>query len=510
MRIRSLFSSRDFFLLNVALVSMLLGAILTALVFSCTTVTNPARSVSAQDRPALALEEIAGVPNSFKEVAEYIIPSVVEIRMQGALNGATAAPLDAPGDSNGERRNRMPGEFNFGPGDGDSSHPQVPGLGSGVVISTRDDTHYLITNNHVVGSAGNISVVTFEAQVYQGTLVGTDPRRDLAVVSFQTTSDDRIPAAPMGDSDSLSVGDWVLAVGNPFGFSSTITAGIVSAKGRSGPLENISDFLQTDAAINQGNSGGPLVDLRGEVVGINTWITTTSGFNAGLGFSIPINNIKKAIADIIATGEVENGWLGVEVEDITSMTAQQLAYAGSGGAFIAQVYAFSPAEISDLRPGDIVVSIEDVEVRDFHHLVRIIGDAPTGSVARISLFRNGGLQVRTVRIGRRESDENIQFAGRSMWPGVTLLPLTSDLRSTLGVVDDAIHGLIVHELKYAAAPQAAGIRQGDIVISINGRGTKNLLDFYQVVNDTETREFFVKIYRRGEILQFSVTRSRTQ
>ena len=494
MRIRSIFSSRDFFVFNIALVSMMIGVIVTALVFSCTTVTNPSRTVSAQDRPALTLADIPGVTNSFREVAEYVIPSVVEIR------------LDSVGSSSRQIPDRSEG-FHFGPGGEDSVPRGIPGIGSGVVVALVEDTHYLVTNNHVVAGADSITIVSYDRISYTGTLVNRDERRDLAVISFQTASDHRIPPAKLGDSDLLAVGDWVLAVGNPFGFASTITAGIVSAKGRPGPLDSISDFLQTDAAINQGNSGGPLVDLKGEVIGINTWITTTSGYNAGLGFAIPVNNIKKAITDIIATGSVENGWLGVEVEDISGFASEQMNSGSTTGAFITQVYRDSPAERADMRPGDIVVAIDGVAVQNYLQLVRKIGDTSPGFTVEMQLFRSGAMFTRQVEIDRRANDTTIQAAGKMVWPGLTLLPLTDDLRGVLAA-DKEIDGFVVHQLKSAAAPQAAGIRQGDIIVSINNRETKNLLDFYGIVNDTESREFLVKIFRMGELLDFTVQRSR--
>ena len=464
---------------------MLLGSLITMFAFSCTT---PLRTneVLAQDREPFDGGDLMGNPGSFRGVAEYVLPSVVEIRVSGS-NGVTNS-------------------FDFfGPRGGDDAPDEGGGLGSGVIVERSGRVFYVVTNNHVAGAAESITVVTRDGESHSGEMVGSDPRKDLAVVSFEHDDPDSIPVAPFGDSDELFVGDWVLAVGNPFGFASTVTAGIVSAKERLGPANNISDFIQTDASINQGNSGGPLVNTRGEIVGINTWITTPTGINVGLGFAIPINNAKKAISDIIAHGEVEYGWLGVEVEDVTERIASDLAYRSTDGAIIAQVFGDSPAEKGGLQPGDIVVSLDGESIRDYLHLVRTVGDLEPGAVAEFSLHRSGLLVGKAVTIGVRRSDLEIERANRNMWPGMSVLPISDEVKGALDL-PRGTEGLFVSDVKTAAAPQSAGIRRGDIVLSVNGDRTKNLLDFYRIVNDTEGRVFDVEIFRRGETLTFAVRR----
>ena len=367
------------------------------------------------------------------------------------------------------------------------------------------ETVYAITNNHVAGNSDEILVITNEGEQYSATLIGTDTRKDLAVISFIPDEADILPVVRFGDSDALYVGDWVVAVGNPFGFSSTVTAGIVSAKERIGPPDNISDFIQTDAAINRGNSGGPLVNLLGEVVGINTWITTTTGVNMGLGFAIPSNNIRKAVLDIVEKGVVEYGWLGVEIDDVNSMYASQLNFPGKQGAIITQIFRDSPAERGGILPGDIVTTLNGTEIRNYLHLVRTVGDVSPGNEATLTVFRNGEYFVRSVMMGDRKDNSSIFRSYRFMWPGMVVIPITDDLRSRLDL-PRSVEGLIVQELTELAAPQAAGIRPGDIIVAIGDRAVKNLLDFYDIVNDTENRELELKIERSGEPITLKILR----
>ena len=466
---------------------MLLGAIITVFVFSCTTPIRNSRSVLAQDRTRLSDDLLGSIPG-FRSVAQHVLPSVVEVRVSGF----------------GEEDSRESFEFFFGPR-GNDSLPGNPGIGSGVVVDRIGTQLYVVTNDHVVGGAAEIVVVTNDGDEYDATLVGADPRRDLAVLVFEASDPEMIPIARFGDSDEMFVGDWVVAVGNPFGFASTVTAGIVSAKERLGPEGNISDFIQTDASINQGSSGGPLVNVNGEVVGINTWITTPTGINVGLGFAIPINNVKKAIFDIIEFGEVVYGWFGVEAEDITDAVSSDLGYAARDGALIAQVFGNSPASDGGVLPGDIVISLNGAELRDYLHLVRTVGDLIPGAVADLTLFRSGEVITRSVTIGRRRSDADIGRANREMWPGMAVQRVDQSLRSALGLPRGAT-GIFVSEVKPAAPPQAAGIRRGDVVVAINSESLENLLDFYEAVNDTEVREFEVEVLRRGVTLTFSLRR----
>ncbi|HTP59626.1 MAG TPA: trypsin-like peptidase domain-containing protein, partial [Spirochaetia bacterium] len=258
----------------------------------------------APDPQALAeaTRNLQAIQYSFREVAKKVLPVVVEIDVTEVVK--QQAPMQSPFDW---FFNQPPG----GRGGGDRSFRRS-GLGSGILVRKGSGSYFVLTNNHVVDQATNISVKLADQRVFRAKVVGTDPRKDLAVVSFD--SRDAIPLADLGDSNDLQVGDIVLAVGNPLGFENTITMGIVSALGRRGPSGQVApntDYIQTDASINQGNSGGALVNVKGEVIGINTWIAAPTGGNVGLGFAIPVNNVKKAIDDFLSKGKVEYGWLGV-------------------------------------------------------------------------------------------------------------------------------------------------------------------------------------------------------
>jgi S1-C subfamily serine protease len=292
------------------------------------------------------------------------------------------------------------------------------------------------------------------------------------------------------------VGDWVLAVGNPLGYVSTVTAGIVSALGRDGPQDNISDFIQTDAAINQGNSGGALVNLKGEVIGINTWIATPSGSNAGLGFAIPINNAKKAIDDFINKGEIEYGWLGVSISDISKPVAQDLQVEGIKGAMIQNVYTDSPADKSGLLPGDYVTAIDGDPIESYLDLTRTVGDLLPNETYEFELIRYGKKVTLPVSIGLRENDESIAASYMDLWPGVSIAPLNDEIKKELEL-DDSVKGLLLLVNEKSKA-QMAGLKSYDIVTAINDRKVETALDFYRELNSNDNRTTFT-LLREGSV-----------
>jgi Do/DeqQ family serine protease len=326
------------------------------------------------------------------------------------------------------------------------------------------------------------------------TLVGKDPRKDLALVEFSTKDD--LPVATLGDSEELRVGDWVLAVGSPFGFVSSVTAGIVSAKGRSGPQNNISDFIQTDAAINRGNSGGALVNLEGEVVGINTWIAAPTGGSIGLGFAIPINNAKKAIDDFIEKGEVEYGWLGVTVTDLSDAAAEQMNIGDENGAFIHNVYIDSPAHEGGILPGDFVTAINGNNIKNRDELVRVVGDLEAGEQAEFSLIRYGNDATVTVEIGKRKDREAILSQQSKLWPGMIVVPLTDEVQSRMEI-EESVDGVVVANVEKQTKPYIGGIRPYDIITEVNDESIGNLLDFYRAINESSTDRYEIGYIREG-------------
>jgi S1-C subfamily serine protease len=322
-------SSKNLLVFNLVLIGVIFGFSLAFLSFSCS--TPKTRFVArAQENPvAISPDSLAiaeGLQNAFNGVSDKVLPSVVELKTVSVRKQSIP------------NFNGIPWEFFFGPRDrspdsrGQEREYRSQGLGSGIIVRQKDKTYYAITNHHVVDNTTEIRVATKDGKEYPAKLVGKDERKDLAMVSFETS--DRYPLAVLGDSDAVRVGDWAIAMGNPLGeqFSFSVTMGIVSAVGRTGgPGGNINDFIQTDAPINQGNSGGALVNIRGEVIGINTWIAsnTTGGGNVGLGFAIPINNAKRSIDEFISSGTISYGWLGVMLSEPSKEIAAAVSLPGS-------------------------------------------------------------------------------------------------------------------------------------------------------------------------------------
>lgn len=475
-------SPRRLFVLNILLAGLLSGLILATLLFSCSTNGNRAGRIAARDRDRLAQADPRELQESFRLVARVASPSVVRIDVEEVrtrmIPGGEDAPwfdfffgdpyLDPPGEEGAPDRE---GEGRF----------RTQGIGSGVVVRRQGDLYYVLTNEHVVGQADQITITTTDDEEYTARVVGTDTRKDLALLSFSSSRD--IPLAVLGDSDTLQVGDWVLAIGSPFGFQSTVTAGIVSALNRrGGPAGNISDFIQTDAAINRGNSGGALVNLRGEVVGINTWITSQTGGSMGLGFSIPVNNVVRAIDDFIETGAVRYGWLGVSIRSVTPVIAESLALPSRRGALIHHVFRDSPAHRGGLLPGDFVVTLNGVTIGDSDQLVLEVGELPVDEIARFSVVRYGESLELEVRIAERESDREIAELNRRLWPGFSVHPLTDEIRSDLNLSKER-GGLLVTTVERRTPAAAGGVRTGDILLAINGRETTSMVDFYREINE---------------------------
>src|SRR5574344_195135 len=295
---------------------------------------------------AASLSVIEAMQNVFRSVSSSVLPSVVEVDVVETktrpANPFSEIPFFFFGEPEGSQDNSQQREY------------KQSGLGSGVIVKRDGKTYYVLTNNHVAGSANEITVKLNDGREFSCKLVGNDERKDIALVSF-TSDDDKIPVAILADSDKVQTGDICFAMGTPLGYFASVTQGIVSATGRTGTgIGNISDFIQTDAAINQGNSGGPLVNIYGEVIGINTWIASQSGGSQGLGFAIPINNIKKAINDFISKGKVTYGWLGVSLVDITKEYKEELGVGNTTGAFASQVFVGSPAQKSGMQAGDYI------------------------------------------------------------------------------------------------------------------------------------------------------------
>lgn len=370
------------------------------------------------------------------------------------------------------------------------------GIGSGVIVRKTGKQVYILTNNHVVGTADEIDVTLSDGRVFNAELVGKDPRKDLALVAF--TSSENIPVARIGDSDSAGVGDWVIAVGNPMGFESTVTAGIVSAVGRESipgmGVAQLTDYIQTDAAINQGNSGGALVNIEGEVIGINTWIASQTGGNVGLGFAIPINNATKAIDDFIRTGKVEYGWLGVNISDPSYEFMKEMDLDNSKGAFVYDVFKKSPADKAGILPGDLITHVNGKTLEDSNDLVNLVADLQAGRFSTFTIIRQG--QTITLNVKTTVRDEDVESATSGIWPGFVAVHITDEIRERLDL-DKRKGDLVIANVREGSAAAAAGLKPGDIIQEMNGNKVRDVQDFYKELNNEKTRALDLAIYRQG-------------
>jgi Do/DeqQ family serine protease len=436
---------------------------------------------------ANGVQSLESIQSSFRAVAQKVIPTVVEVDVVDVVK--------APAMTN-------PFEFFFGP-QGQNQTPKGQeyrqyGLGSGVIVRRDGQNVYVLTNNHVVGEAEEISVKLSDQRQFTAKLVGTDARKDLALVVFQTK--DTVPVATLGNSDNLQVGDWVLAVGNPLGFSSTITSGIVSALGRhSMPGSNaasFTDYIQTDAAINQGNSGGALVDIYGQVVGINTWIASPSGGNVGLGFAIPINDAKKDIDDLLSKGKVEYGWLGAYIGNLPQDLAAEMKLDGTNGAFVSNIFKGSPADKAGIQPGDYVTALNGIPIENANQLLQLVGNLRPGERARFDLIRDGSPMTVTARIAVRESESEISKEANHVWPGVYIMDVSQDVRKTLQLPAGK-SGVVITAVQQGSASAVAGLSQGDVIESVNGENVKDVADFYSLINAKKNSELNFRIFRQG-------------
>jgi serine protease Do len=440
----------------------------------------PRQVVSMQTTPSPSgLAALEALQNQFRLVSEMVLPVVVEVNVVDVIT----------------RQERGTSPFNFFGQRNDSPRDleyRQQGMGSGVIVGRSEDTVYVLTNDHVVASADEISLTLYDGRTFEATIIGSDSRKDLAVVTF--TTKEEVPIAVLGNSDSLMVGDWVFAIGNPLGFESTVTSGIVSALGRRPDnTANFTDYIQTDAAINQGNSGGALVNLYGEVVGINSWIASNSGGSIGLGFSIPINTAKRAIEDFIESGEIAYGWLGITVGTIGDVMKSEFGYEGLDGGFVYNIAKDSPADKSGLLPGDLITRIGDTTIADSNELVLVVGNISPGETQEFEIHRFDETLTIDVTIGLRNEE---QVASSPWWPGIGVSNLSDSIREQVNIPTDA-GNIVVGEVNTASPAYTAGMRNGDIIKELNGIELEDIREFYETVNTTTENTLRFSVYRLG-------------
>jgi len=475
--------------------------------------SDSSQGVSGERQPvnpqalAEATKNLATIQYSFREVAKKVLPVVVEVDVtEQAGNQQTVNPFDwffnqQPGNKGGQPRIQQ-------------------GLGSGIIVKRSGDTYYVLTNNHVVGTASTITVKLQDQTTFSKVkLVGKDTRRDLAVISF--TSSAELPVADLGDSGELQVGDLVLAVGNPFGFENTVTMGIVSAVGRSSPSTDVAsntDYIQTDAAINQGNSGGALVNIKGEVIGINTWIAAPTGGSIGLGFAVPINNARKAINDFINKGKVEYGWLGVQIADPNSETypgvGKDLRVDAARGAMLLNVYRGQPSERAGLLPGDYITRVNGQDIANANKLTQVVGDLLADKPYDFELIRYGERVKLTIRLAVRPDEGSDALSYKNLWPGLTVVHVNDQVRQQSGdsSIPRGVDGVMIGYVAAGSTPDdqspaaVAGFRPYDIITQLNGRDVHTIMDFYRALNDKSKRDVSFKIIRQGTDVTIGLTR----
>ena len=460
---------------------------------SATTVYADTKHSEAITKETISLLE--GLQSANRQVSASILPSVVTLsvtevkKVRNPLSG-DGFPwffFGMPNQDNGEKSENN---------DGSEQEYKSEGLGSGVIVRKVGTTYYVLTNQHVTGSAEKITVKLYNGHTIEGKLVGSDQRRDIALVSFEST-EENIIIAELGNSDAVEVGDIVFAIGSPLGYVSTVTRGMVSAVGRSGgPNNNINDFIQTDAAINQGNSGGPLVNIYGQVVGINTWIASSSGGSQGLGFSIPINNVKTAIDSLISDGKLKYGWVGVQLVSADETMLKALGVGDKTGALAIDVFLGSPAFKGGIRPGDFVIRLNGKEVKNVDQLVRDVGDLRSGTTAEFVVIRDGKEQTLSVKI--EERDQKIVSDSSKIWPGFVPYELNEEVRTKLKL-DKKQTGVLVTNVRNKTPAVIIGLKSEDIITAVNDVSITNMREFYRELSKAK-KEVWFDVVREGQTL----------
>ena len=460
---------------------------------SATTVYADTKHSDSITKETITLLE--GLQSANRQVAASILPSVVTLsvteikKVRNPLSG-DGFPwffFGMPNQNNGEKSDGN---------DGGEQEYKSEGMGSGVIVRKSANTYYVLTNQHVTGTAEKIIVKLYNGHTAEGKLVGGDQRRDIALVSFESTEKD-IVIAELGNSDAVEVGDIVFAVGSPLGYVSTVTRGMVSAVGRSGgPNNNINDFIQTDAAINQGNSGGPLVNIYGQVIGINTWIASSSGGSQGLGFSIPINNVKGAIDSLISDGKLKYGWVGVQLTSADETVMKALGLGEKTGALAIDIFLGSPAFKGGIRPGDFVVKLNGKEVKSVDQLVRDVGDLRSGTTAEFVVIRDGKEQTLSVKIEDR--DQNIVTDSSKLWPGFIGYELSDEIRDKLKL-DKKQTGVLVTNITNKTPAVIIGLKSGDVITAVNDVSVANMREFYRELSKLKEEVWF-DVLREGQTL----------
>jgi len=448
-----------------------------------TELADPAHAPKAQTMP------------DFVDLAAKLSPAVVNISTDEPdepLEGGQQSPEDSPHAGPLEPHSHGPFEEFGGP----QQHSKA--LGSGFII-TRDG--YILTNEHVVESPGTVTVTLQDGHNYTAKIVGHDEKSDIALLKIDVKHD--LAVAPLGDSGDLKVGEWVMAIGNPFGFDHSVTAGIVSAKGRFIP-GNYEDFIQTDASINPGNSGGPLIDLRGNVIGVNCAIYTHTGASMGIGFAVPIDLVKEELPQLKSSGKVVRGWLGVYIQKVTPELAESLGLADSRGALVAKVLDNGPAKAAGVKRGDVIVAFDNQPVNDSRELPLLVGRTDLGHKGDLKVIRDKQTLDLPVTITQSREPEIVAAEEKTEKPdlgavspfGLHVKDLSPDLAKELGL--DTPGGVVISSVQPGSKADEAGLRARDVIIEVNRKAVSNVDSYQNAVKTSAKGKSVLLLIKRGD------------
>ena len=423
------------------------------------------------------------IPATFADVVEKASPAVVNISTEKMVkSGGTPFP-GGPGDPFQEFFEKF-----FGNRAPMGNHKETS-LGSGFII---DPSGLIVTNNHVVDDADDIKVKMSDEKEYKAKVLGRDPKTDVALIKIDGNG--KFPYLTLGDSSAVRIGDWVVAIGNPFGLDHTVTTGILSARGRAIGAGPYDDFLQTDASINPGNSGGPLLNLDGEVIGINTAMVR-GGQN--IGFAIPANMVKSIVDQLREKGKVVRGWLGVMIQKVTPELAKSFNLDNQNGALVADVTPGSPAAEAGLKRGDVIVKFNDHDIKEMSELPTVVAATPVGSTAKATVIRNGKTKTFNIKIAELKDDQaSPEAAPESNDLGLNVQDLTPEMAQRLGLSETS--GVIITGMSDTSPAGDSGLKPGDLIVEINREPIKDMADYNKVVRDIKKGETVLFLIKRGQ------------
>jgi serine protease Do len=482
---------KTFFMFLMAFLVAFFIVSLVGVLRSSFTISGAPEIPAAQAVPAVS-ESAIKTPLSFSDLTERVKPAVVNISTSKTYKG--------------KGRYNVPfGQSPFGDDFFDRFFGDMPrrefkqrSLGSGFIISNDG---YIFTNNHVVEQADKILVKISDGKEYEAKVIGTDPNTDIALIKIKP--DNSLSVVEIGDSDKVRVGEWVIAIGNPFGLDATVTAGIVSAKGRvigAGPYDN---FIQTDASINPGNSGGPLFNMEGKVIGINTAIVAQG---QGIGFAIPINMAKSIMVDLKTKGKVTRGWLGISVQDVSDDMAKNLNHKSKSGALVSDVFKGDPADKAGIKVGDIITEINGKPVKDTHELLLIIAGLQVGHKMMIKAIRDGKEISFQVTVGERRDDQAQAGAERSGKGhfGLATQEITAEIAKQLGITKE---GVMVTEVQPGSPADEVGIQQQDVIVQVNRVKISGMKDYTREITKAVDKKSVTLLIKRGRSSFFVALRT---